>query len=189
MNLIIIIIGIILALYYLLIYKGNSFFHKLHYRTRFILAFLGFLLFWFVIFYPKIIPIMNELKIYPLMATFIFEGLLYLTLWTLTAALMGREQIHKSLKVAFIMFAIYHAVDAVEPPFIVNPGGLVQADSPTAIISWDYGFGYAFHQLFGWDWSFIYYFTNIFVIGCLLLIVMKITRPQLLSNVMRRVMD
>jgi hypothetical protein len=189
MNIFLIIIAIILAVYYLLIYKGNSFFHRLHYRTRFVIAFLGFLLFWFIIFYPIILPYMNDLRIHPLLATVLFEGLFYLTLWTFTAALMGQDQSKKSFKVAFIMFAIYHAMDAVEPPFIVNPDGTVMADSPTALISWDYGFGYTFHQLFNWDWSFIYYFTNIFVILSLLLVVVKVTKPQLLSNIMRRVID
>jgi hypothetical protein len=184
-----IILVIFVASYYLLVYKGRSFFHRLDYRLRFVVAFIGFLLFWFTIFYPTIIPWMNSMNMYPLMAMLLYEGLFYLTMWTLTAALLGEDQHSRSLKISFVMFALYHALDAVEPPFIVNPNGVVDSLSQTAIISWDYAFGYTFHQIFGWSWNFLYYFTNIFVVGMLILIIIKITKPQLLGKLTRRVLE
>lgn len=160
----------------------------MNYRSKFLLAFVGFILFWFTIFYPKILPYMNAIHINPLISLVFFEGLLYLTMLMLIRVLVGQPMGKHDYKLAFAFFAIYHVIDAVEPPMILNPSGMVDAANPTAIISWDYAIGSVIQQYTGWSWQFMFYFVNILVIGGLLIIAAELVKPGILRQVTRRVL-
>lgn len=155
------------------------------YRFKFFLAIVGYLLFWFLMFYPYIVPLMNDYNVHPLIATVIFEVTFYFGMVLLSMFLLGEEHSKHSFKIAFVFFALYHIWDAVEPPFVLDSLGGVTL-SPTAIISWDYGFGYTFHQLFGWGWKFIYYFVNIVYPTLLGLISVLLVKPQILKKITKK---
>jgi hypothetical protein len=140
-----------------------------------------------VVFYTFIIPYFNKIHLHPLIGTIIFESLFFVATWLLSAILIGKGKVNigkfklTKLKLAMALFAVYHIVDAVEPPFIMQASGLIDATNPTAIISWDWGIGYTIHQLFSsLSWQSIYYITNIgFIILLLLVLVLIYTAPML----------
>lgn len=144
--------------------------------------------FWFAIFYPVLLPWFNEIDLYPLLATLIFEGLLFGTIYLISALLLGQSRPHYKFKMAYAMFAIYHVLDAVEPPFILLPSG-ADITNPSARISWDYGVGYAIQQLTGWAWPVVYWTTNVVVITLLIVTAIKVVRPQLLRKLLGKVLD
>lgn len=159
----------------------------MRYRVKFFGAFVAFLVFWFVIFYPKVIPWMNDIHMEPILALIIFEVLMYLTIWTLTAAILGKDKHRHSWKIAFVLFAMYHVVDAVEPPFIVSAQGLADSNNPTALISWDYAIGSHLHNA-GFSWQTVFYLVNFGVPIFLIILVMYILKPQMLGKVVREVL-
>ena len=154
------------------------------YRTKSFFYFGAFLAFWFLIFYPRILPYINEIKLNPLLAVALFEGLLYITILMLTRAVLNET----SHKWALIIFLIYHIVDSVEPPQILTSSGIVDIMNPTAIISWDYAIGSALKGITGWSWKTLYYVVNIGVLSALLGIVIEFTRPGKLKATFRKVL-
>ena len=160
----------------------------INYRLKFFLAFIGFLLFWFTIFYPKMLPYMNETKMNPLLALVLFEGLLYLTILMLIKSLLSSADAKVAYKWSFLAFIGYHIIDAVEPPMILNPSGMVDAMNPTAIISWDYAIGNMMHQATGWSWQSLFYVVNIGVLGLLLFLAVEMIKPGLLKQTTRRIL-
>lgn len=160
---------------------------KIGFRGKFFIGFASFIIFYFLIFYPYIVPYMKENNVYPLIATAIFEALLYLTALLLSIAILGKDKIKTSFKFALGLFILYHIFDSVEPPFIVNANGYVDISAPTSIISWDYGLGYTIQQFTGFSWKTIYYVVNIFGILSMLLILALIFSPQALKDLVKSV--
>jgi hypothetical protein len=154
------------------------------FRMKFLLAFIAFILFWFIVFYPIILPAVSKYNIHPLITVILYEGLFYLTMLVLTYAVLGETQQKHGAKIAFVLFAIYHAFDSIEPPFILNSMGTYDM-SPSAIISWDYGVSYTLHQIFNLAGPALYYVTNIGVVVSLVVVSLIIVAPQTLGKIVR----
>lgn len=155
------------------------------YRIKFLIVFIAFILFWFLIFYPHILPYLNEIKIYPTLGVIIFETLLFFTLYILSLALLGKNYSKYSLKIAFALFVIYHVLDSVEPPFILS-SNYADINNPTAIISWDYGLAYPLHTFFNIPYSTLYYLVNFGFLSILLIIMFLIFKPQILGKIVKK---
>jgi hypothetical protein len=161
---------------------------KLNFRIKILIVLALYIVFWFAIFYPFVMPWMNANHLYPLIATMIYESLFYVVMLLMAYLILGKSKHSSSLKLALVLFLAYHIVDAVEPPFILNASGFVDSSNPSAIISWDYGVGYTLHHLTGLSWSAVYYITNIGVVLLLLLLVIMAYRPQMLGKVFRKIL-
>ena len=155
---------------------------KIKYRTKFLLAFIVFLLFWFIIFHPYIVPYMTAHNFHPLISLTIFEGLLFLTMLVLSNFLIGEKHAKHSLKIAFALFVAYHIIDSVEPPFILSAGG-VDLTNPSKGISWDYAIGYTLNQITGIPLQSLYYIVNIGVLVTLILILVFAFKPNILKKI------
>jgi hypothetical protein len=163
--------------------------NKLSYRGKFLLAFISFILFWFIIFYPKILPYLNTTNIAPWKATILFETLFYLTLTTLSAVLLGQNKSKHLLKISLIIFLTYHVLDAVEPPFIIDSAGNVDSSNTSAVISWDYAIGTLIHDNLNTTWKTTFYIVNILFPLAMLLTIIKVASPGTLSKITKQVLE
>lgn len=161
--------------------------NELSFRQKTAIGIIGFLVFWFYVFYPKVLPYFNSSGIHPFFGTVIYESLFFVTIWLVTVFIFG-EAGHQSRKMAILLFLVYHIFDAIEPPFIVNPTGQVDSAIPSAVISWDYGVGSVVQSITGLGWDKVYYITNIGVLVILALLIVHYTKPQLLGRIMRKVL-
>jgi|WetSurMetagenome_2_1015567.scaffolds.fasta_scaffold406185_2 hypothetical protein len=159
----------------------------MNFRLKFTIAFFGFILFWFTIFYPVIIPYMNQHQFYPLIAVLIFESLFYVTTALLSFAILGENHSKHALKIAFVLFMMYHALDAIEPPFIVNSSGVFQM-TETAIVSWDYGVAYFLQNTFNLTGPALYYITNFGIILVLIVASVIIISPASLGKIAKKIL-
>lgn len=159
---------------------------KMKFRLKFLLAVAAFILFWFILFYPIIIPWMNETHIYPLLGVIIFEGLFYLMMTMLSFVILGEEHAKHAWRFGFVLFALYHVFDSIEPPFILNSTGAFEM-SQSAIISWDYGIAYTLNQLTGLSGPWLFYITNIGFVLLLLIVSVLLISPSTLGKIARRI--
>lgn len=163
--------------------------NKMNYRSKVFLALLVLMLFWFTIFYPKIMPYMIEQHVYPLLAVIIYESLFFATLYLLTIFLIGHVHKH-SLKFALAIFLMYHVLDSVEPPFVLNPNGTWNTDGVSYLVSWDYGISYTLKNTFNVAQANLFYVTNLGAIIVMIgLTFLLLKREQTIGKLMHRVLE
>lgn len=146
-------------------------------------------LFWFVFFYPQVVPFMINNHVNPLLATAFYEFMFFLTAYLLVILLFGEAHQH-SAKIAAALFLAYHIFDAVEPPFILNSDGTWNLMGGSYIISWDYAISNFLTNTFNIVGPTLYYVTNIGAIAIMaILIFLLLKKENQISKVFRQALD
>jgi hypothetical protein len=161
----------------------------MNFKNKVLWGIIGMMVFWFVYFYPVIVPYMIATNMYPLLAVLIYESLFFLTMHLATLFILGESNQH-SLKITLVLFLLYHVWDAVEPPFVLGPTGTwAISGSSSYIVSWDYGVSYFLTNTFGITGPNLYYITNIGTVLAMALIAFALLkREQMIGKIMREVL-